>query len=160
METLKLNTPYFTTLTTRTLQTFFRNLTTDTFDCVESRYVMYGGGGLSLKLKTEVCIILLKKVDKGHIAYLTNYIYGVGEFIFITDKELIKISNLELVVKDKKYIVGQWRHFWFKDDVIKEFVHPLKEQEKELNQIKQNAISTAESLLRAESDLKKLNKRF
>lgn len=111
---------------------------------------IYYYGGSSFKIGSECVIVPLKKVKQGMIIYLCDCVYGIGCFIFITDKEFEKLNILPFKCVPKVYI-NQWRYLFYYEEILNEFKHPLdsvKGQETEL-------INNQEQL---QHDLETLNK--
>lgn len=165
---MKTNTVLSTTLTDKKLQTLLKKLVKRPLQSSETHMRYYGGGGLVLRLNLPIVLVEVKKLKLGTIFYISNAVYSVGEFIFLTDKEIMllnPLANFDTVKKD--FIVGQWRHLWYWESIVNEFENPLKEiddeislLEKKLISIEENSISIQAQLENAKKNQKEISKRF
>lgn len=125
--------PYIAIIETKEQLKFAKSLLNlDSLTSKESKFVYYKTKyGDSFKLNEKIVVVPLKKVSKGYIIYITNSIYGVGRFIFVTDKEYDKFVWFDFkVVSDVN--IYQWRYLYYFESIINEFKHPLYEIEKEI----------------------------
>ena len=102
----------------------------------ECRRVYYMSYERDFKVNQSVVIVPLKKVLKGRVIYLCSSVYGVGKFLFITDKEFNKLNELSFKCEPKVYI-SEWRYLHYYEGVLNEFEHPLimlQNKEIELNE--------------------------
>jgi hypothetical protein len=112
-----------------------KNILTYTLVCERTKLTYYKEA-LEIKKNKPILFILIAKVEIGYIAYFFNSVYGVGEFYLISNKDLKVIAKTwDLTINIKKYIVSQWRYFWHKDDIIKEFVNPITKATNEVDKL-------------------------
>ena len=158
---METNKAYSKVLTEKKDVAFFKKIDNykNQLDCKESRTVMYGGGGMQIKLNKSICVVPLKKVEFGYIIYLSNSVLNVGDFLFISNWEYAEIERLGLT-KDKEQNFNGWRHFWFSDKVVAEFVNPLEVLQKELNEAKGKRDNLNDQIERYEKEQIEFIKRF
>ena len=106
-------------------------------------------------------MIFLSEQKDGYITYVCNGLYGVGDFIFYTHKEINQINKTWVLNEKKETIDFQgWRMLCHKESVINEFVCPLLKAEmayqKSLSELKSKQ-SQVEML---NEDLIEIKKRF
>lgn len=91
-------------------------------------------GGLELKKSKDLVFILIKRTKHGSsIGYFCNWVYGVGEFCLVSDKDLSSLFKYGAVAFKKDYQEKNWRYFRYKNEISNEFIHPIDEVEKQLN---------------------------
>lgn len=156
---MKTNKAYSKIITTRKELTFFKKISETQLQCEASRNVYYRSGGLYLKLNKSVSIVPLQKESLGWIIYMSNSVLSVGEFLYISDKEFEQLKELNLEL-DKEQEFAGWRHFWYKDDIIAEFVNPIEALQIDLRKIKSERNSLTDRIEREEVKEKELLKRF
>jgi hypothetical protein len=123
--------------------------------------VYYPSSELEIKRNKDIVMIFLSKEKNGIIAYVCNYVFGVGEFIFYTHKELERIKETWTLVKDKeKPLFNQWRMLWYKDSVIAEFVDPMERAIKEAEEAEQELAVAKDKTERAKEKLQEYFKKF
>lgn len=89
---------------------------------------------LTIKKNAKITLIFLSKETNGYIAYICNYFYGVGEFVFYTHSEVKKITETFNLIESKEPVLFcQWRLLSYKDSVITEFIDPLVKLKSEYN---------------------------
>jgi len=158
---METNKAYSKVLTEKKEVAFFKKIDSykNELDCKEARTLMYGGVNLHVKLNKSISIVPLKKVDFGYIIYLSNNVLSVGDFLFISNWEFAEIERLGLTL-DKEQNFNGWRHFWFADKVIAEFVNPLEVLQKQLNTAKNERDNLNDTIERYEKEQIDFIKRF
>ena len=125
----------------------------------ECRLVYYMTREKDFKLNEEVVIVPLKNVLKGKLIYLCSSIYGIGKFLFITDKEFSKLNELSFKCEPKVFI-NQWRYLHYYEGVLNEFEHPLTNlKDKEID-LQNNQKSLEYNLANLNEKKQKLFARF
>jgi len=118
---------------------------------------IYYNDDSSFKIGSECVIVPLKKVKQGMIIYMCDRVYGIGCFIFITDKEFEKLNLLPFKCVPKVYI-DQWRYLFYYEEILNEFKHPLdfvKEQETKLQNDQEQLQYNLEILNKEKTELHK-----
>lgn len=152
---------YIATIETKEQLKFAKSLLRlESLTSKESQFVYYKSRyGDNFKLNENIVVVPLKKVNKGYIIYITNSIYWVGRFIYVTNKEYDKFVGFNFkIVSDVN--IYQWRYLYYFESVVNEFKHPLYEIEKELLD-RERAIKHNQYILEVYSDKRlKLLARF
>lgn len=128
-------------------------------DSEKSKKTYYPSCNFSVSIKKTMVLIILHSDKNGYIVYACNYSYGVGEFYYISKKELKQLKDsFDIKLEKEKYSLGNWRMLWYKDDVIKEFKNPLETVKCELEKINEEINSKQsrfDMLLSAKNNLEK-----
>jgi hypothetical protein len=155
---MKLNKLYSFTLESNKQTNLLKKLG-ETITSTETRKVYYPSSRLEIKRNIDIVMIFLSKQKNGVIAYVCNYVFGVGVFVFYTHKELERINETWTLVEDKeKPLFNQWRMLWYKDSVITEFVDPMEKATKEAKEAEQELVVAKDKAERAKEKLEKLLK--
>jgi len=129
-------------------------------DSTETRISFYGGM-FAIKKNVNITLIFLSKQKNGYIAYISNYFYGLGEFMFYTHSEVQKIAETWGLKQSKEPVLfNQWRLLCYKDSVINEFIDPLVRAESEYMKSKSEYESSLRELEYKKDIAEKLKDKF